>query len=48
MTLYTHKLSGTLVGMGGAPLPADRSVTRHARRADQKGEGRVSTRGPAD
>lgn len=27
VTLYTQKLSGTLVGLGGAPLPADRSVT---------------------
>ncbi|MET7861096.1 hypothetical protein ABZS81_28640 [Streptomyces sp. NPDC005318] len=26
VTLYTRKLSGTLVGLGGAPLPADRSV----------------------
>ncbi|MGW1758990.1 hypothetical protein [Streptomyces mirabilis] len=27
VTLYTQKLSGTLVGLGGAPLPADRNVT---------------------
>lgn len=27
VTLYTQKLSGTLVGLGGDPLPADRSVT---------------------
>ncbi|MER5404984.1 hypothetical protein [Streptomyces sp. NPDC002769] len=27
VTLYTRKLYGTLVGLGGAPLPADRSVT---------------------
>jgi hypothetical protein len=27
VTLYTQKLSGTLVGLGGEPLPADRSVT---------------------
>ncbi|WP_327426728.1 hypothetical protein [Streptomyces sp. NBC_01236] len=27
VTLYIQKLSGTLVGLGGAPLPADRSVT---------------------
>ncbi|MFK0024977.1 hypothetical protein [Streptomyces sp. NPDC090798] len=27
VTLYTRKLSGTLVGLGGDPLPADRSVT---------------------
>ncbi|MFD7482046.1 hypothetical protein [Streptomyces mirabilis] len=27
VTLYTQKLSGTLVGLGGAPLPADRRVT---------------------
>ncbi|KUN45092.1 hypothetical protein AQJ27_23765 [Streptomyces olivochromogenes] len=27
VTLYAQKLSGTLVGLGGAPLPADRSVT---------------------
>ncbi|GAA5006727.1 hypothetical protein [Streptomyces siamensis] len=27
VTLYVQKLSGTLVGLGGAPLPADRSVT---------------------
>ncbi|WP_369255881.1 hypothetical protein [Streptomyces sp. R35] len=26
VTLYIQKLSGTLVGLGGAPLPADRSV----------------------
>lgn len=26
VTLYTRKLSGTLAGLGGAPLPADRSV----------------------
>lgn len=27
VTLYAQKLYGTLVGLGGAPLPADRSVT---------------------
>jgi hypothetical protein len=27
VTLYAQKLSGTLVGLGDAPLPADRSVT---------------------
>ncbi|WP_028802738.1 hypothetical protein [Streptomyces sp. 142MFCol3.1] len=27
VTLYIQKLSGTLVGLGGAPLPADRGVT---------------------
>ncbi len=27
VVLYIQKLSGTLVGLGGAPLPADRSVT---------------------
>lgn len=27
VTLYTRKLSGTVTGLGGAPLPADRSVT---------------------
>lgn len=27
VTLYTQKLSGTLVGLGGDPLPAHRSVT---------------------
>lgn len=27
VTLCAQKLSGTLVGLGGAPLPADRSVT---------------------
>ncbi|MFD3808958.1 hypothetical protein ACFWTC_36600 [Streptomyces sp. NPDC058619] len=27
VTLYTQKLSGTVIGLGGAPLPADRSVT---------------------
>ncbi|PBC62718.1 hypothetical protein BKI49_15755 [Streptomyces sp. Tue6028] len=27
VTLYVQKLSGTLVGLGGAPLPADRGVT---------------------
>ncbi len=27
VTLYTRKLSGTVIGLGGAPLPADRSVT---------------------
>ncbi|GGN90047.1 hypothetical protein GCM10011579_085620 [Streptomyces albiflavescens] len=27
VTLYMRKLSGTVTGLGGAPLPADRSVT---------------------
>ncbi|MFD6971590.1 hypothetical protein [Streptomyces sp. NPDC059979] len=27
VTLYTQKLSGTVIGLGGAPLPTDRSVT---------------------
>ncbi|MFJ8076405.1 hypothetical protein ACIQ7Q_21275 [Streptomyces sp. NPDC096176] len=27
VTLYAGKLSGTVTGLGGAPLPADRSVT---------------------
>lgn len=27
VTLYTQRLSGTLVGLDGTPLPADRSVT---------------------
>ncbi|MBT2388440.1 hypothetical protein J7E87_03185 [Streptomyces sp. ISL-1] len=27
MTLYTARLSGSLTGLGGAPLPAVRSVT---------------------
>ncbi|MGW2650699.1 hypothetical protein ACWC2T_38900 [Streptomyces sp. NPDC001393] len=27
VTLYVRKLSGTVAGLGGAPLPADRTVT---------------------
>ncbi|MFF3920085.1 hypothetical protein ACFYZB_43055 [Streptomyces sp. NPDC001852] len=27
VTLYVRKLSGTVTGLGGAPLPADRTVT---------------------
>jgi hypothetical protein len=27
VTLYARELSGTVTGLGGAPLPADRSVT---------------------
>ncbi|MEU0369765.1 hypothetical protein ABZ070_05770 [Streptomyces sp. NPDC006283] len=27
VTLYTGKLSGTVAGLGGAPLPADRRIT---------------------